>query len=441
MEVIFISLMLIFILAFILNNREIISPAVLFSGSFLFSSFWALLYAQKWSLSPNIKTQLVIILGVLLFVVISTTLRYIFMAMYPKKVINDSNSGILFTLPSINRYKIILIIFIELLTIIVTLKFLKSISSASLADNIHTYRLQLTFGSSTDRISPPMIFNVLRMITSSFGYYTSYLAVRTYVLEHKLNILLLIAVILSAISSLITGGRGGLITIIVAIGFFYYLVSKQQNNWHRLILTQNIRKIAGIIIIFIVLIVGFQDLALLLGREITVSQFDYLAEYFGAQFKNLDIFLTNNIFPVQSNIKGSQTLYYFWKLINKVIAINGSEQPLVLPFNSINGYDLGNVATTFYPYLYDFGYTGVILFTTIMAIISESLYQKVKYIYKNSNVSLLTLIYGAILGNALTLVFFSNQFYERLFSSGTIYTIICWVLFNFYFYRFSLKDK
>lgn len=49
---------------------------------------------------------------------------------------------------------------------------------------------------------------------------------------------------------------------------------------------------------------------------------------------------------------------------------------LDLPFLRSNGYVCGNVYTTFYAYLYDFGVTGVIVLMILMGLISQVLYQK-----------------------------------------------------------------
>lgn len=329
---------------------------------------------------------------------------------------------------------------VELLTIFVTLKFLRSLSSAPLATNIYIYRSQLAFGG-TERVSPPQLFNVLRIVTSAIGYYVSYLVVRIYLSRHKINWLCVVTVILSVISSLLTGGRGGMFITIFSIIFFYYLIHKQGNDWHYNAISKNFKKIIIAVCILAFTVFLFQDIAILLGRNITTSQFDYLAEYFGAEFKNLDIFITTKAFPVRSGISGSQTFYYLWKMINKVITVPGSDLPLDLPFNAINGYDLGNVATTFYPYLYDFGLSGIVTLVAIMAMISEYFYQHIKYLYLNQHVSVLTLIYGVFISNSLIYAFFSNQFYERLFSSTAIYTVIIWFLLNVYLFHFSVRDK
>ena len=45
-------------------------------------------------------------------------------------------------------------------------------------------------------------------------------------------------------------------------------------------------------------------------------------------------------------------------------------------FTFINGYELGNVASIFEPFLHDMGYFGVIFYTVLMAVISQIAYQE-----------------------------------------------------------------
>ncbi|MGE9131223.1 hypothetical protein [Lacticaseibacillus paracasei] len=73
-----VSLVLILIAAYFLNNREIMSPAVLFSGSFAFSGVWALAYAQKWFLEPSPLTVIVLVGAGIEFVLVTFFIHLFF---------------------------------------------------------------------------------------------------------------------------------------------------------------------------------------------------------------------------------------------------------------------------------------------------------------------------------------------------------------------------
>ena len=111
---------------------------------------------------------------------------------------------------------------------------------------------------------------------------------------------------------------------------------------------------------------------------------------------------------------------------------------LDLPFRNINGLNLGNVYTTFYPYIYDFGYIGEFLLVLIMAIISQVIYELTKNAKTNTHPLLSVLVYSNII-NCLILSFFSNKFYENIISIEMIKKVIFWILLNLTFCEIDWK--
>jgi oligosaccharide repeat unit polymerase len=180
-------------------------------------------------------------------------------------------------------------------------------------------------------------------------------------------------------------------------------------------------------------LLSFQSLVDLLGRTSSIREnlFDYLAKYSGAQIKNLDIFLqeqTSN----KSVIWGKNSFYTLIQWLGPYIGITDNNYNLDLPFRAVNGYGLGNVYTTFYAYIYDFGYNGMLILVGIMAVVSQYFYEKCKHTFSNGYPRLSEMIYGLIAG-ALVLSFFSNKFYELIFGRIFIGTLMCWIIYNRYF--------
>ena len=98
---------------------------------------------------------------------------------------------------------------------------------------------------------------------------------------------------------------------------------------------------------------------------------------------------------------------------------------LDLPFLSYQNYNLGNVFTTFYAFIYDFGFMGVVVLTGIMAVVCVWLYNKVNYVDILSNrISMYVICYAYLL-NDIVMLPFSNRFYECTFNIGTWYK---WVM-------------
>ena len=182
--------------------------------------------------------------------------------------------------------------------------------------------------------------------------------------------------------------------------------------------------------------------AKIMGRNMqSNSIFDYLSVYLGAEVKNLDLFLQEKNNIEKNTIWGSQTFIAIIATWGKKIGFNGyHEYKLDLPFRSVNGVGLGNVYTTFYPYIYDFGYIGCIVLVAIMAILSQVCYEIIKKIRGKKNVQICVLIYGVIY-SCLLLSFFSNKFFENIFSMNFIKYIVIWFLLNLVFCEFDYKDN
>ena len=111
------------------------------------------------------------------------------------------------------------------------------------------------------------------------------------------------------------------------------------------------------------------------------------------------------------------------------------------PTRWVNGYDLGNVATTFYAFLYDGGYLLYTICTILMAIISQGFVVSIRNRdVTNRNLSLVVLSYGYVIFTCL-FSFFSNKFYEMVFTNIYLFMIIHWILIRFFIINISVGKK
>ena len=83
---------------------------------------------------------------------------------------------------------------------------------------------------------------------------------------------------------------------------------------------------------------------------------------------------------------------------------------------------MGNVYSTFEPYFLDFGLKGVVIISYIMGMFSQYVYGRVKYISnsKNRYIDYNAILYGYIYF-PIVFSFFSNKFFEMVFSIRLIY--------------------
>ena len=285
---------------------------------------------------------------------------------------------------------------------------------------------KLAYSSPDELDSIPTWLGIANTIVKAAGYWFAYIIFNNRFNAKHNEPSCIVIVLLSIISSLLGGGRGGAIDLIICMFVFYIICIYRKNKSYRII---SITPFLRIFVVALIIIFTFQMLGDFVGRVSTLSLMDYLAEYFGAEIVNLDIFLEDP--SPRNEIWGNQTFIYLVKMIGPHIGLDASYYLLDQPFHFNNGYNLGNVATTFYSFIYDFGYWGVFYLTTAMAITSQLLYEHI--LKNNFTVRSFHLLIYAYVYATLILSFFSNKFYEKLFSKGFLVLAFVWLFFDICF--------
>lgn len=419
---------LVITLIFLLNvyRGELISPSILFTVSFLFSSIWASFYAKRWGLGLHINTTVVILGGILTFILFSAIIHVVFSNF-------SINKGTL-TVIKINNIILYAIIIFELISIIYIIKNV----SSSVGMNIRNYSQAAIIyrnGQLTGNIYQiSKLASLMYTVDISIGYWFGNILVRNYVASKKIDVKLAVIVLLSIISASLQGSRTYSINIIIAAIGMLLLFSK--SNIKSRLSFKNLRNIS---LILIGMVLTFEFSGRILGRESIegkVTLLDYLAKYCGAPIKNLDTYLQHG--HPDAPIFGGQT---FYSLIINHLDLFGIPNKYVLdiPFQWYQNFALGNVYTTFYSYIYDFGYIGVPILIGIMAIISQIFYELAKrYFYKEiPSFSVFVLSY---ITPCLLLSFFSNKFYENMLTVTFFKVAILYIIYNFILYL-SIKLK
>lgn len=431
MILIVLALILIFVGAYLVNGRDILAPGVLFSFSFLFSSVWALFFSKSWGLSPEKNTIYVIVLGTFEFVLIC----FIVSLVYDKNTLKEKNQE----RPSVvkvSKGKLLFIIFLEIIVIVYIIRALKQATGVeNLSEAIYTYRRTNLFYSTT--ITLPKSVYLASYFCNSIGFYFLYLFVKNVIDKKKPDILMAICILLSGYASTLFGARTGLIVLILA-GIAYYFCLYRADTGNSIFVQPKVFVIGtSVLALFLY---NFKVFANLLGRQVSSASIQYIAEYAGAEIKNLDTFVRSGNFPITTDAFHMQTLRYVSKMLGFLFGVN-TNYKLDLPFQYYNGISLGNVYTTYYQFLYDLGYFGVFIFVLFMAIIVQYTYMKTKIFRDRGKVSYSILIYGYMV-NTLVLAFFSNKFYEQIFTSSFFYMIFFWwVLDLFVHLNLYANDK
>lgn len=425
MAYLFITTFILTIIAFFINDKEIIAPGFLFSASFFVASLFCVLNIRNWGADLNEITYWVIVLGILEFILVSGFIRIMFKRQYH---LRSSNSKILniqkahFKIGVLEVIQILFILIIMYTTVRITGE--KDIFKAI---NLMNYSSN---GFISESYTLPTYAKMMQTFNLGVGILGEYLFLRELIINKNFSKLLFIEIFLGFTSSLLNGSRGGVFFAIIAIIVFILLIQKTEGNF-------NVKKyIKTIFVVFILILI-----TLLLMKETTVwvgrgkedrSIFEYISIYIGAEIKNLDIFISNQIFPVKTDIFGQQTFITIYDFLIKHMHLNIQSYTLNLPFQIVNGFSLGNVYTTFYPWLYDFGYQGVFILTFVMATISEIIYE---YALKSSShfAPYLKLFYGGTIAPCVAFAFFSNRFFEAMNIINISLTFLIWMVLNYLF--------
>lgn len=434
MYVLLLLLLLVVLFAFFANDKDIIAPGFLFSVSFFGAALFATMYKDTWDLELHRNTFFVIILGVIEFVVLCLVIKKAANFFQPKAIPKEKTP---LRFMAINKTKLLLFIAFEMVTIVYsvyTVVRLMNGSLSSFTESVVRYRnMNMFLGESTPL---PKFVNYLRVIVNAGGYWFSYVLANNYFIKKKYNGLMVMIIFLSGLSTYILGGRNGLINIVIAVVCSNFLIKNKWNGFKNgLSVSTLIKLVFGLVL----LLGSFESLALLIGRSgfESAKGLDYLAVYIGAPIKNLDTFLQEYT-PTIGGM--NQTFINLINWLGPKFHLTTSSYSLYLPFRSVGALTLGNVYTTFYAWIYDYGYAGVPFLIFFMAAISQGIYERVKRAGRTFCPPFSSLIYVYI-SCMLVMSFFSNKFYEQFFNVGFVQTLVAWLFLELFFCKITFKTK
>lgn len=416
---------------FFINNKELTSPAVLFSFSFVILMIFAFInYSDLGLYSLNWRTSFVIIIGILSFML--GTLPFVKMTNRISFFFNEEKGVRINQKVSVN--KLLIFLLFGFFILILNIKYL-GISAENYSSILGDIR-DSTVNSGSGVLPKYLVFSNMIMLMG--GIFFSIELPRFFIEKDYIKVFFsLVIFLLSILISFSGGSRGSSLILIISLIFNSILESYKNNKLRKI----KISSIIKVFLIIIVLLYLFKESAVILGQT-QVADFSfsrYILLYVGAQLKNLDMALTYQNIINSSNVFGQETFRSFVKFFSNLIGSGlYGDYKLFLPFNYYNGISLGNVYTTFYPFLRDFGYFGVIICSMLMGVISEYLYYLAKKFNSwNDGVSIWNILLSWS-SFCLLFSFFSNKFYENIFSLDILNYIVASIVVLIFFFGFPL---
>ena len=432
-----------------INDFDYMNPSCVFSEVFLFSELVCLVNINRFEIVFHFQTLLILLLALGLFTFFSYYLK--------KKTSKKIGFLNIKKIEVKNKYTWFLII-LQIITILAFIKYLYNVTDfynihfayngkvSGLPNIIKLYDTLTKFWVDTYQkidVGIPLIYRIGNPISYGFSLMYIYIVINNYFVDKKINPLHVIPVLLLSVNIYINGSRSPIFRLLTMAIFLFYIYSfkngKQKsrikNNHNHL---KMLLPIIGILLIFGLLMIAAMSL---IGRNFSVDKLgEYLFTYLGAPLVNFDNYITKKGFVSHTWLIGAQTFKsaynYIGKWTHNKALLN---YPTINVFTySNNGIEIGNVYTTFYPWIYDLALIGLIFIIPII------LYYCLTYRYillkpfKKSKIHFVLFIY-AYLFNDLIMLIFSNRFYETVFDPGTIKLLICAYICNELFVNDKLK--
>lgn len=409
---------------------NVLSPQLGFVVCFIPGIIYAFQYLDKWSLNLSLNTTRFIIIGLVTFVLVSYITYFFYKSFSNYNVNNVSDISLTNLNIKIEKWKIDVLLALELISLILTLLFIIKNYGTNISAAIFSYRNNANSGSDSNILPGPI--KLIRRIAIASGYIDLFLLLDGFIYKVKNNRSSeIICFILALLNGFMLGGRGDGIQLIIA-AIVQYLALRTS-------IYKRISIKPFLVISVILLIIGstFIQIGNLLGRQMEFLNFkDYMAVYLSAELKNLDILVSTN--PTGHPISQSLTLLNIINSLGKTLSMPSWIHQFNIPFRYYGNYALGNVGTIFYPFIYDGGKFGIIVYTTIMAIICQISYQKFLN-FKGKSVINISLIFYSYLFYTIIFSFFSNKFYEMIFNTSFLWTLVSWFLLRYFLLKIKIK--
>lgn len=426
----FLILAVLLYLEYRLFEKSCLAPAVLFTAGFSICALGACLYQSQWGYSMSPELFFLLITLIVLFGLACFVLSRCSHAGAPVSL----DEGRLLPVKNGMLYAFAVFQVIVFLWSIIELRMMYP--GHSLVDAIGQYNVAAKFaltqyGSvSGSYVSWSFPVGPLRTVCDACAHITLFLLAQEIALRSRSKIRpVVINCILAFCLSLETGSRGVAVGyVIFAIACYVVLRARILGKWPSI----TARQFGLAIVVAIAFFASFRLMAI--GREGDFSVFEYLSIYLGGQLPSLDLFLDSSSLPT-SAFFGEQTFRSSLEYAGKYLGIDAwMAIPYTLDFQEMGGHLLGNVYTTFYPFLQDGGIIGAALFTVVMALVAQFVYQKA--ISSTSHCFDLTIVVYAFMVSPLLLSFFSDRFYSDILSIPFLRTLVIifvarWVYLNF----------
>jgi len=419
-NMLFLLLMMLLIMlftAYIITNRDILSPWVISIYMFIVTVIIAILNYKDWNENITELTILIVMIGLICFGVGEIIGKSLFgrvrsipltnrSPLTENVRINIKNRSLIFT--------VFIICIVIYFNINHTLDLANRVGYARGMQNLLYYVRIAQFDANIDS-SRNGILNLGLTYSTIISYFFIFVFLYNLIITNKSQkkYLLLSPALLNIINIILSTGRTQFINLITFILILLFLMLKQKYNWS--VKLNNRIMLYGLLGIFGFLLV-FRMSGYLTGKSNLYSIWDNISIYVGSPIIALSKYLDN---PPERFLFGSETLYSVYHILRKT-GLDIPQYNLNLEFISWNNVKNVNIYTALRRYVHDFGILGMSLIMIIIGFFYGNFYS---YIKKKRTIDLYTIIYAMIFF-PITQIALEERFFTNVISIQGIYNVI-----------------
>ena len=433
--ILWICSIIIFMLAYLINKRDLLAPSVLCSMIYVICIMFTVLNQKAWGIEYSDKAFCVMIIMILSFVLPS----FFFNIGRNRGRMNSD-----YELEIIRFDKGIIIVCL-VVDILISIYYFKEVYRISIiggnpfgiAGMFSYYRMYTANNIDAEGLST--LANQFLKLGRSFGFTALFILMYNNQINRniKRDYWLIPFVVLTAIQNIIGGGRGYILWLISTGFITSYIINMKKSDWKKII---SFRYIKIGLKLMVVVFVGFYLLKYVVRVGNTVNSIlDYIGYYAGGSIQNFNLYLENP--PTGSRqIWGQETFMGIYSTLQKFGFVDASGIYLTnsnLEFRWSNGVSIGNVYGAVRRYYNDFGIMGVIVLQIICSVFFNAFYGKIKH--QNKNKTKFTYFLYAYMSYHIFEMPIDDVFYKSFISFNFLTTLF--VLFVVYYLFTCVKIK
>lgn len=386
--------------AFVLFERDIFCPTMLFLSGYTISV--GVVFFSDFIIPFDFHTQTVYVLlvGTFLFCIPAYAIKTLYAGSEGVRAITLSRTDILIRPFALWVYAFFLstIIF---LTFYVYLDILLPFNpNITLVGSVDAMRNHIIFNPDGVMIPEFFILNQVKRFFRIAGYFLLLVWARNSIIHRSFlhDKLLLLNLFLTIILFFTDGGRGSIVAYVLAGLGLLFIFDRLYNHT---CITLSVGLVIKLICGFFVACVIFYVMLYISGRKTGAFQLTsfihHIRFYLAGSIPLLDNFLLTSLVSGTRGITlfGNETFYSLVQLLSKLHIVNISLYDVNLEFRP-GVYD-GNVYTAFRSYLHDFGYAGLIFMPILFSICANWLYYAALKTSKEKAVAVGLVLYATLM--------------------------------------------